>query len=94
MDASVPDVLYHGTAPEDVENILADGLRPMGRQKVHLSASPSSAREVGERHAAAPTILRVDAAAMLSDGRRVTKRGQDTYTADRVPPEYLMVEER
>ena len=93
-DAPVPDVLYHGTAPENVESILGEGLRPMGRQKVHLSASPASAREVGERHAADPTILRVDAAAMLSDGRRVTKRGRDTYTTDRVPPEYLSVAER
>jgi putative RNA 2'-phosphotransferase len=66
----------------------------MGRQKIHLSASPASSRGVGERHAADPTILRVDAAAMLSDGRRVTKRGRDTYTADRPPPEYLTVKER
>ena len=93
-DAPVPAALYHGTAPENVESILADGLKPMSRQEVHLSASPESAREVGERHAADPAILRVDAEAMLADGLRVAKRGRDTYTTDRVLPEYLTVEER
>ncbi|NHN47275.1 RNA 2'-phosphotransferase [Halostella sp. JP-L12] len=88
-DAPVPDELYHGTAPENVESILAEGLKPMRWQKVHLSASTAGARSVGERHAPDPVVLRVDAAAMLADGRRVTKRGRDTYTTDCVPAEYL-----
>jgi putative RNA 2'-phosphotransferase len=91
-DTPVPDTLYHGTAPENVAAIREEGLRPMGRQQVHLSGTVASAREVGERHAADPVVLSVDAAGLRADGRRVVKRGRDVYTVDRVPPEYLDVE--
>jgi putative RNA 2'-phosphotransferase len=86
---SVPDRLYHGTAPRHVESILDEGLKPMGRQEVHLSGTVSDARKVGRRHAPDPVVLVVDAAAMLTDGRRIDSRGRETYTTDRVPPEYL-----
>lgn len=85
----VPDELYHGTAPENLASIREEGLRPMNRQKVHLSGSVAEAREVGSRHAADPVVLAIDAAAMQADGLRLVKRGRETFTTDRVPPEYL-----
>jgi putative RNA 2'-phosphotransferase len=90
-DSSVPDRLYHGTAPERVTPIREEGLRPMGRQLVHLSDSPEAAREVGERHAEAPVVLVVDAARLVEHGHEVVPRGTDTYTVERVPPDYLRV---
>jgi len=87
-DAPVPDELYHGTAPENVDAIEHDGLQPMGRQQVHLSASVADAEAVGRRHAAEPVVFVVDAAS-LADEYRITKRGHETYTVDRVPPAYL-----
>ncbi len=88
-ETAVPDALYHGTAPRNLDAIRLEGLKPMGRQQVHLSASVADARAVGARHAAEPVVLEVDAAAMLADGRDVAKRGRSTYTTDRVPPRYL-----
>jgi len=88
-DTPVPDALYHGTAPRNVDAIREEGLRPMSRQKVHLSGTREEAREVGSRHADDPVVFAVDAAAMERDGHRVVKRGRATYTTDRVPPEYL-----
>ncbi|WP_293030176.1 RNA 2'-phosphotransferase [Natronococcus sp.] len=88
-DAPVPDELYHGTAPANLESIRESGLRPISRQHVHLSESPGAARHVGSRHATDPVVLAVDAAGMLADDHRITKRGRETYTADRVPPRYL-----
>ncbi|MFU8866638.1 RNA 2'-phosphotransferase [Natronococcus sp.] len=88
-DAPVPDELYHGTATEHLESIRESGLRPMSRQHVHLSGSPDEARRVGSRRTDDPVVLAVDAAGMLADGRRITKRGRETYTTDRVPPSYL-----
>ena len=88
-DAPVPDELYHGTAPENLASIRESGLRPMSRQHVHLSESPGAARRVGRRHASDPVVIAVDAAGMLADGDRITKRGRETYTIDRVPPVYL-----
>jgi putative RNA 2'-phosphotransferase len=90
-DGPVPDTLYHGTAPGNVDAIRADGLRPMSRQLVHLSGSVEAARRVGARHAADPVVFEVDAAAMTADGRDITRRGRATYTTERVPPEYLSV---
>jgi putative RNA 2'-phosphotransferase len=88
-DGSVPDELYHGTAPRNLDAIFDEGLRPMGRQQVHLSGTIADAREVGSRHADDPVVLAVDAAAMTADGHDVVERGVDTYTTDRVPPRYL-----
>jgi RNA:NAD 2'-phosphotransferase (TPT1/KptA family) len=45
-----PDVLYHGSSWDHVEEILRGGIRPMSRQKVHLSNSIEEALEVGVRH--------------------------------------------
>lgn len=92
-DSPVPDTLYHGTAAKNVDAILEEGLRPMGRQLVHLSDSVAEARAVGERHAADPVVLRVDAAGLLADGWDVTKRGKHVYTVERVPPVFLTVHE-
>ena len=86
----VPDVLYHGTAPANVESILEEGLRPMGRQAVHLSPDVETAREVGRRHADEAAVLRIDARAMREDGHRIARRGPETFTAVRVPPAYIV----
>ena len=86
----VPDRLYHGTAPENAAAIRAEGLRPMGRQEVHLSETPAEAREVGRRHAPDPVVFEVDVRGMVEDGRRVTRRGEGVYAADEVPPKYLV----
>ena len=90
----VPDTLYHGTAPRSVESILAEGLKPMNRQQVHLSDSVADALDVGSRHADDPVVLEIDAAAMQADGHDVTRRGTATYTTDRVPSAYLAHRER
>lgn len=88
-DTQIPDVLYHGTAPRNLDAIMAEGLRPMSRQQVHLSGTVEEAHEVGSRHAADPAVLAVDVAGMRADGREVVKRGDSTYTTDRVPARYL-----
>jgi putative RNA 2'-phosphotransferase len=85
----VPDVLYHGTSPDALESIETEGLRPMGRQYVHLSGSVAAARTVGRRHADEPVVLAVDAAELRRDGQPITKRGRSVFTTDRVPPAYL-----
>ena len=85
----VPDILYHGTAPDNRESIRADGLEPMGRQQVHLSGDVETARSVGRRHDPDPIVFAVDAAAMVADGHTVTRRGTGVFTTDRVPPQYL-----
>nr|WP_309221881.1 RNA 2'-phosphotransferase [Halorussus sp. MSC15.2] len=90
----IPDRLYHGTDPDNLDSIHAEGLHSMNRQEVHLSGTPAEAREVGRRHTSSPVVLEIDASEMVADGHRISKRGAETYTADEVPPEYLDVREQ
>ncbi|MDS0300873.1 RNA 2'-phosphotransferase [Halogeometricum sp. S1BR25-6] len=88
-ESAVLERLYHGTAPRNVGTILEEGLKPMSRQRVHLSETVEEAREVGRRHADDPVLLVVDAEAMTREGFEVNRRGTGTYTVARVPPEFL-----
>ncbi len=92
--AEPPAVLYHGTAEKNVDSIMADGLLPMGRQVVHLSADVETAQQVGTRHGGQTIILRVDAAAAARDGVAFYAGNDSTWLADRVPPQYLSQIER
>ncbi|MFB6252905.1 MAG: RNA 2'-phosphotransferase [Halobellus sp.] len=88
-DHPVPDMLYHGTDPDDIPQISREGLRSMDRQLVHLSESKTAALDVGRRHASDPELLLIDAAGMLTDWHEITKRGRNLYTTERVPPGFI-----
>src|SRR5690606_20750899 len=55
-----PALLYHGTPVRFVKAILEQGLRPMQRHHVHLSAEPKVAAQVGLRRGQ-PQILEIAA---------------------------------
>src|SRR5579884_4432964 len=44
--AMPPALLYHGTTPQAAKIIRSEGLKPMGRQYVHMSADEETARQV------------------------------------------------
>jgi putative RNA 2'-phosphotransferase len=83
-----PDVLYHGTAAATVPAILREGLRPMRRQDVHLSADRETAARVGARHGR-PVVLEVDAAGLAAEGHTFRVSANGVWLTDRVPPERL-----
>ena len=83
-----PDVLYHGTATRFLASILEEGLKPMSRQHVHLSAEHSTAVTVGSRHGKA-VVLRVLSAEMAADGLLFYRSLNGVWLTDRVPPAYL-----
>ncbi|MGW7263107.1 RNA 2'-phosphotransferase [Streptomyces sp. NPDC054842] len=86
--ATPPAYLYHGTVTRSLDAIRAEGLRPMNRHDVHLSADRETATRVGARRGR-PVVLSVDAAAMHRDGHvfHVSENGVWLTTA--VPPRYL-----
>lgn len=88
-----PSVLYHGTAPSNLPSIRASGLRPMGRQEVHLSPDEETAREVGRRHAEDPVLLEVDAEEVRSAGIEIHRRAPTVYTCEHVPARFLSLVE-
>lgn len=87
-----PELLYHGTARRFLPQILRQGLRPMGRQYVHISPDPETARKVGARHGE-PVVLRVEARRFVRDGHLLLRSANGVWQAQAVPPEYLSVEE-
>lgn len=85
-----PRWLFHGTSPEAVELIRADGLRPMGRQFVHLSVDRDTARSVGSRKSDVPVILRVDAHAAVEAGVTFYAGNEKVWLTDAVPSEFIV----
>jgi putative RNA 2'-phosphotransferase len=84
-----PPALFHGTAPRTADVVLQEGLRPMGRQFVHLSADEETARRVGARHGGRPVVLVVDTLAAVAAWVVFRHGNEDTWLADEVPARFL-----
>jgi putative RNA 2'-phosphotransferase len=88
--ATPPAVLYHGTAQQNMEIILRDGLQKMRRHHVHLSSDTETACNVGARHGK-PVVLQVDAQVMHDAGFLFQCSENGVWLVDSVPPQYLRV---
>lgn len=86
-----PEYLYHGTAVRFLPAILGEGLKPMTRRFVHLSAAYDTAVAVGSRHGE-PVVLTVRAADFAADGHALYLSANGVWQAEAVPPEYLSLE--
>lgn len=86
--AEPPLVLYHGTPSTSLPTIERDGLKPMKRHHVHLSATVDTARAVGARRGES-VVLRVDAAAMAAAGFEFRVSANGVWLVDHVPPGHL-----
>ena len=87
--AAPPGWFFHGTSPATARVIRVEGLRPMGRQFVHLSVDRDMARAVGARKAPDPVILVVDAQAAAEAGVVFYAGNEKVWLADVVPPEFI-----
>ncbi|MGW3337232.1 RNA 2'-phosphotransferase [Streptomyces sp. NPDC001009] len=90
--ATPPPYLYHGTVARSLDAIRAEGLRPMDRHDVHLSADRETATRVGARRGQ-PVVLAVDAAAMHHDGHVFHVSANGVWLTSAVPPRYLRFSE-
>lgn len=84
-----PDVLYHGTSHKALDSILNAGLKPMGRQYVHLSVDSDTAIQVGRRRDSTPVILVIDAKKANGDGVTFYKGNDKVILADYIPHDYI-----
>ena len=87
--AAPPATLWHGTTAAVAEVILAQGLRPMGRQYVHLSIDTATAAEVGRRKGGRLVLLRVRAGDAHAAGVAFYAGNDKVWLADRVPATYV-----
>ncbi|MFX1450488.1 MAG: RNA 2'-phosphotransferase [Promethearchaeota archaeon] len=86
------DKLYHGTTQNAVERILKEGLKPMGRKKVHLSTTVETAIKVGRRRTKNPVILIIDALSAIKQGIKIEKATDKVYLVDYIPPKFIKVQ--
>lgn len=84
-----PAILYHGTTHKALDAIMKYGLKPMGRQYVHLSVDTDTAVQVGKRRDNAPVILIIDAEKAYNDGIVFYKGNDKVVLADHIPSEYI-----
>ncbi|NEA82671.1 RNA 2'-phosphotransferase [Actinospica acidiphila] len=83
-----PAWLYHGTVARNLDAIRCEGLRPMDRHAVHLSADRETATRVGARRGR-PVVLSVDAGAMHRDGHVFHVSANGVWLTAAVPSRYL-----
>jgi putative RNA 2'-phosphotransferase len=86
--AQPPEFLYHGTVARSLPAIRAAGLRRMGRNHVHLSPDPETARIVGRRRGA-PCVLRIAALAMHHAGHVFHRADNGVWLTEHVPPNFI-----
>jgi len=85
-----PDILYHGTSPENAKKILREGLKPMGRFYVHLTMDIKGASDVGKRHSKTQVILKIRAKDAHKAGIKFYPAG-DLFLADYIPPQFIEI---
>ncbi len=86
-----PPVLYHGTTHKAYELIKVQGLLPMSRQYVHLSADIDYAIRVGKRRDPEPVLLSIDTVSASNSGIVFYIGNDKVWLCDRMPPEFFTV---
>jgi len=84
----IPNWLYHGTDSRFVEPIEKEGLKPMGRQYVHLSDNPETANNVGARRKKKDTethIFKISTVEAVNAGVVFYKSENGVYLTKSVP---------
>jgi putative RNA 2'-phosphotransferase len=86
-----PKLLYHGTRPEVKDKIFNAGLKPMGRNYVHLSLGVKEAEKVARRRTRQPLIIKIEALKAFREGQKFYKTAEDIYLTDQLSAAYLSI---
>lgn len=85
-----PEFLYHGTATRFLDDIMRDGLKPMGRQWIHISPDYETAVAVGKRHGE-PIVLKIRAREFAADGNELLRAANGVWQTKFVHPKYFEI---
>ena len=86
-----PAILYHGTATRFLDSIRKEGLKPMSRHDVHLSAETKMTLQVGGRHGK-PVLLTIRAGDMHRSGHVFRCSANGVWLVHQVQPEFIEFE--
>ena len=84
-----PEILYHGTVPRFIESIKQQGLKPSGRQFVHLTSDVEIAQQVGERRDDKVIILEILAQQAFENGHKFYIGNDKVWLADFINVDYI-----
>lgn len=87
-DKKPPPVLYHGTVADRLASIRRQGLLPMGRHAVHLSATRETALQVGSRRGR-PVVLVIETYPLVRDGAKFQVSANGVWLTETVPARYI-----
>lgn len=84
-----PSILYHGTSFAAFKHIKIEGLKPMMRQYVHLSADLETAYIVGRRYVDEPVLLKIHAENAHHDGVTFYQANDKIWLSEPIPATYI-----
>ena len=88
-----PTYLNHGTTLEAWRKIQESGsIRPMGRHAVHMQAEEAKARQSARRWKKVPVVLKINAAAMYSEGTVFGVSDNGVWCVDAVPVDRILAD--
>ena len=83
-----PARLYHGIDAARVTTVLAEGLKPVDRQLLHLSETLEDAVAIIRRRTEQPAVVRIDAARAHAAGIPFHREGK-VHLAATIAPQFL-----
>ncbi len=87
----LPELLYHGTNLRAYQKIKQEGLKPMGRNLVHLTTSLKDAEIVGRRHKGELIILEVDVKKAVQEGIQIWQAGKTIFVSAFIPNAFIKI---
>lgn len=88
--AQPPALLYHGTAESVYPLIEKEGLKPMGRQYVHLSADTHFAELAGRRKGKL-LLLHIDTVRAAQQGVMFYDAGHQVWLTEHIPADCISI---
>ncbi len=85
-----PKILYHATRRRTYPVILVQGLKPMGRQHVHLATTRELALRVGRRRDPDPVLMEIQALKAHHEGIPFYQANELIFLVDALAPQYLV----
>lgn len=89
-----PGELYHGTKEDVMLAIAKDGLKPMNRQFVHLSADVKTAQQVADRRKGKSIILVIDSAHMRAENYKFYRAANGVWLTKEVPAKFITLKNK
>ena len=88
---NIPPELFYPVDPQDVEDVLRDGIAPSDRNMVHLSLTFRDALRAGSVRMDEPVVLMIDTGMCMEMGADIGKAAKTVFLCRNVPSDAIDV---